>query len=620
MNSTRAAELKRTLAISLLQGAALYFLALAGTREVWPSTEPLWSLPLWTAALIWPVLLLFSQGAGGFRRALTATGAVAGLFALIAMYLGWQLTPLRAADGGVYPFDLQRVYGFIGPALIVPMVLSLGIVAFKALLYLQPLVAREPLSYSSLFRQSWRNLLVAALASGLAIGVFALLQLWAELFAIIGIDAFRSLFREPWFLFPVFALSFGLGVHVFRGLARIIDTLTGIIEGLLRLLLPLLAALIAMFLAALLFTGLAPLWNTGSGTALLMALNVLALIFLNGVYQTGEARRYPVAMHRAVYAGTVLLPAVSGLALYGLALRIGQYGFTVERCWALAVAVLSALFSCGYAYCIIRRRDDWPLSLAVVNRIMGLVVLAVLLLANTPLMDFRRISLNSQIERIAGGEIALKQFDFHYAYRYLGRPAWQWLSEKALEVEASRPELADRIRNPQPRAAAVMLARADGADGAAARGGWRDALTLRPEPFEISDSLARRLDEQMRVWPVLRDGPFEWSPVLIEVDLNGDGENEYVLLGAFPGMGLAFQRLDDDWRALRLMIADGWPGALTGTAAGGDILVGLPGPGAPVQMPKLEEMSRELLTGPIETAESSYHELRVGGLRFVVVE
>ena len=617
--------LKRTLAISLLHGVALYFLALAGTKNVWPSTEPLWALPFWTVALVWPTLLLLSQGHGEFRRAVAATGAVAVLFGLLAMYVGWQLMPIPAADGeGVYPFDFRRVYGSISPALIAPMTLSLGVAAFKALMYLQPLTAREALTYSSLFRQSWRNLLVAVLSWALAVGVFAVLQIWAELFAVIGIQTFRKLFREPWFLLPVLALSFGLGVHIFHGLLRTIDTITGLIEGLMRLLLPLVAALISMFLVALPFTGLEPLWNVGSGTALLMALNILALFFLNGVYQTGETRSYPLVVHRALYATTAVLPVVSGLALYGIALRIGQYGFTVERCWVLAIAILLALFSCGYTYSIVRRRDDWPLGLAAVNRIMGLVVLAVLLLANSPLMDFRKISLNSQVERVTRGEITLEQFDFHYAYRYLGRPAWQWLSARALEVEADSPKLAERIRNPQPNFAGIAL----GGPGATTPdGGWRERLVLRPEPFEIPEGVETLMDEQMRSWPFVRGAPFEWSPVLIQIDLNADGVNEYVLLmDAVPGAGVAFQQAGDDWRVLRLMTASVptalalGPRALVGRNAAGGVVMGMDPSGAIAPAPLPGKVGEELRTGTIETADPGFRELRVGDLRYVVVE
>ena len=64
-----------------------------------------------------------------------------------------------------------------------------------------------------------------------------------------------------------------------------------------RLLLPLVLAVVAAFLVALPFTGLAPLWGTGNGTALLMALNALALFFVNAAYQTGEKSPYPPSIH-----------------------------------------------------------------------------------------------------------------------------------------------------------------------------------------------------------------------------------------------------------------------------------------------------------------------------------
>ena len=148
-------------------------------------------------------------------------------------------------------------------------------------------------------------------------------------------------------------------------------------------------AVVVIFLAALPFTGLQPLWETGNGTALLIGMNIFALFFANAVYQPGRRPPYPAIVHRLLYAGTSLLPIISMLALYGMYLRIAQYGWTVERCWALVICILLALFSAGYSLGIVRRRDDWPETLGRVNVLMGSTIVALMLLVNTPLLDFR---------------------------------------------------------------------------------------------------------------------------------------------------------------------------------------------------------------------------------------
>jgi len=139
-----------------------------------------------------------------------------------------------------------------------------------------------------LFARSWRNFLVAVLSGTFMAGVALVLALWAALFFAIGIDFFAGLFASDWFLFPVLSVALGLGVYIFRRLTNVIDGITSLLEGLTRLLLPLLTIVFSIFLVALPFTGLQPLWDTGHGTAIVMWLNALALFTVNAVYQTGR--------------------------------------------------------------------------------------------------------------------------------------------------------------------------------------------------------------------------------------------------------------------------------------------------------------------------------------------
>ena len=99
-----------------------------------------------------------------------------------------------------------------------------------------------------------------------------------------------------------------MGVLIFRHLVNLIDGITGLLEGLMRLLLPLVVVIV---LATLPFTGLAPLWETGNGTGLLLWLNALVQFSINAVCQTGRDPPYPPAVHRALCPGIALLPVSS---------------------------------------------------------------------------------------------------------------------------------------------------------------------------------------------------------------------------------------------------------------------------------------------------------------------
>ena len=494
------------------QGLVLLLLWRALTDEVWPSQTPAVNLPLWTLAVTAPTLFLLTVEANNLKRAALFVAAFCAALALLAVYVGWQASPVGAFPAG---------------SLIAVFVLTMLVACFKGAMYLQQFAARETVSYRTLFTRSWRNFGVFGLAWVLTGGVALVLTLWGALFAVIGIDFFRELFTKDWFLFPVLAVAFGLGVFIFRRLTRVIDGVTSLLEGLMRLLLPLTAAVVAIFLAALPFTGLAPLWETGNGTALLMALNAITLFAVNGVYQTDRYTPYPLFVHRPLYVCIALLPAVSALAVYGLSLRVMQYGWTVERCWALTLALLLAAFSLGYTWSIARRRDRWPAGLAQVNVAMGWVVLGVMLLVNTPLLDFRAISLASQFGRVEAGEIALRDFDFRYAREHLARPGWLRMQALAKEYEESDPELAELIRS------GTRIGRGDRI--------W-ESITLRPEPFEIPEDLREMIEG-------------EWYPrdsatkVLIQIDMDVDSEPEYVLLAGDThlGRGIMFRRHGDRW-------------------------------------------------------------------------
>lgn len=552
------------LALSLAQGLGLLLLWRAMTNETWPSQTPVASFPLWTVAIAWPVLLLLSMEAGNMKRAFGLVSAFSGVLVLLAIYIGFQASPVDQ-----FPVS-SLVFIYVG---------TLVIACFKALMYLQQRAAGLPLAYETLFVFSWRNFLVTALAAAFTGGTFGLLFLWGALFRALGVDFFSELFREDWFLFPVLAVAFGIGISIFRSLTGVIDGITSLLEGLIRLLLPLVVAILALFVATLPFTGLAPLWETGKGTALLLWLNAVTLFFVNAVYQTGRHIPYPEIIHRLLRLGIALLPLVAMLALYGLYLRVDQHGWTVQRCWALTVAVLLGMFSAGYLWEIVRRRVAWTNGLARVNIVMSWVILALMLLVNSPLLDFRAISLASQLKRIDSGELELREFDFNYARAHLARPGFLTLPVLLEQLEVSDPELAERLST-----GGVLHRRLSETP----EDFW-ERVTFRPERFDVPDGVKTLIDGFLELrqkstvafdrdvsHPVLMTGDspvfepesgvvigpglrgFELvlglyrDPVLIQVDLNNDAVLEYALLSSGPGhghvSGLCFYLADGVWR------------------------------------------------------------------------
>lgn len=499
MTDTSSLPRKLMLLIAVGQGIALLLLYNATESGSWPSESPLWSYPLWTLALAVPVLLLLSLERGNELRVARLVGIFAVVLALVAIYIGFQARPFDE-------FPVANLTGIFA--------CTIALACFKALMYLQQRAAGMPLSYEVLFTHSWRNFLTLALALIFTSVFWLILQLCAGLFEVIGIDFFDDLFGMDWFRFPVLGLAHGLGIVVFRNLTHVIDSISRLLQGLIKLLLPLVVLIAVVFVAALPFVGLDALWSTGRGTAMLLWLLALILFFTNAVYQDGRGGSpYPVAIHRVLYAGLIVTPFISVLSLYGLALRVGQYGLSIERCWAFVAWLVLTLFAIGYVVGIVRKRDDWTQDLARVNTGMGLVVLAIMLLANSPVLDFRKIALGSQLDRVESGKVDLEDFDFWYAHSQLARPGYLALEEMKEQVADSDPDLLGRIENPLRSIYGGIQPDTE----------WWKRMTFRPGGFQVPDELRELIQKENTVHETL-------DPVLIRADIDADGQDEYALV------------------------------------------------------------------------------------------
>ena len=424
------------LLIAAVQGIALLFLYNAMESGTWPSASPLWNFPLWLIAVAIPALLLLSLEQGKEIHAARLIGALSAILIGLGVYTGWQASPYDE-----FPvYNLTWVFAF-----------SMGLACFKALMYLQQRIAGKPMTYEVLFTYSWRNALTIALSLILTFVFWLILMLWAQLFRAIEVDFFYDLFREDWFLFPVLSVAHGVGVIIFRNLTRVIDSITRLFEGLIKILLPLAVVVAVVFLGALPFVGLDALWSTGRGTSLLLWLLAVVLFFTNAVYQDGRGDRpYPLAIHRIIFVALLTTPVISALSFYGLYLRLDEYGWTVIRGWAFITWLILTLFVIGYVTGIVRKRDEWTTDLAQVNTGMGLVVLFLMLLVNSPVLDLRKISLNSQVQRVESGKVVIDDFDFWYARQSLARPGFLFMEAKKAEIGDSDPELLAKIESPAP--------------------------------------------------------------------------------------------------------------------------------------------------------------------------
>lgn len=513
MSETSVIAKATLLRIAIIQGLMILGLYELFEAKIWPSQTPLLYFPLWTIVLGAPTLLLLSLEKGNERRVLTMVAQFTGVLVLLAMYIGWQAEPI-----GEFPIiNISSIFA-----------VTIAIAIFKALMYIQQRAAQLPLSYQTLFTYSWRNFLVVALTCFFVLASFLLLQLWAALFRMIDINFFTTLFSEQRFMIPALSLANGLGITIFRDLTRVIDTITRLLQGMIKLLLPLVVLMSTIFILALPFTGLAPLWATGTGTSLLLWLVAIILFCSNAVYQDGrEQIPYPLLVHRLIYIGLCGLPILCGLSIYGLTLRLNQYGFTIGRGWGLVVCLILSLFALGYAVGIVSKRDRWPGMLAKVNTQMGLVVLAIMILSNSPVLDFRKISIDSQLLRLHSGDIELADFDYYYARQYLARPGYQAVEKIKSELDESESDLLSLINAALPTSFAKNLQYKP-------KEIWQSMVYL-PTNMKVPSALKKLVEQQptMSAHAITADGRADAKSYLIELDLNSDGQFEYVLIKTF---------------------------------------------------------------------------------------
>ncbi|MCQ3830005.1 DUF4153 domain-containing protein [Microbulbifer elongatus] len=501
---------KRLIVVAALtQGFALYALKFFDAVNHW---SPVWQFVCYTVAIAIPPLVIVTIAprlARGYWWVIAGYGAV---LALLASYRGYQCTPADTIQCG-WPHDFCIAVGIA--TFIVAFLLRASASGTERLL--------RP-GYPALFHYSWD----IALTTGLTLvftGIFWLiLMLWQALFKLVGVAFFAQLFEQDWFFYPVTWLVAGCGAILFRAQQSFVLTLKRLLRTMLVALLPLLAVLTIVFLATLPFTGLQPIWDTGRGSALLLWLVALLLFFTNGVIQDEfPFARYPGWINRVLLLALVLAPFYTAFALYGLTLRVQQYGWTPERLWGGVVTLTLALLALSYSLSILRWRSHWAERLRRINTGLALWVLAICLVTQSLLANFWRISADSQVARLAGGEVALADFDFFFLRNKLGRPGLESLQAlQSLSVVQQNKKVAAHIEQ--------LLNTKDLT--------WE----LRENPLQIE---AR--EREMREIPVLPEGAppppdaaqlqrdsrrcqaEQQNCLWLVQDLDGDGKPEYLL-------------------------------------------------------------------------------------------
>jgi len=274
-------------------------------------------------------------------------------------------------------------------------------------------------------------------------------------------------------------------------------------------------------------------------------------MLINAAWQEGADEGAVARIVRlATRAAALLVAPLVLIAIYALFLRVRDYGWSPDRIDAAVCMLVAACYAAGYFRAALR--PGWLPLLARVNIGTTFVLLGVLLALFSPLLDPARISVASQVARLASGQVKAEAFDFdflRFGSQRFGRAALDRLERMALpDAENVRRHIA-AVRKKQSR--------------------WDDGNTA-PEPFELAANLhvhpagTRLPDALLRTDWSARKQSYLYPSCLymagqdcdvVLLDVTGDGKPEALVFqrtssrSSYPGIVLQ-EDAKGTWSAL----------------------------------------------------------------------
>lgn len=505
------------LVIGLLQGLILYFIYQAGENKIWHAGNSSLFAALLLVMTVNPVLLISALGHVPMRTLWRWLIPAAAVLALLGFYDIWSNagapywdTP-KTPDAARYPSPILWVHAVA------------GILIAHTLVIAGAAAGRRMASYHGIFETASKLLIQIAFAAVFTGIVWLVLLLGAAMFDMIRLTFLKDVLDESWFAIPVTTFAFAYSLHITDVRPAIVRGIRSLVLVLLSWILPIAVLLIGGFLLALPFTGLGALWATKSATALLLAASAVLVVLINAAFQDGESAQEVATPIRfsARIAAVLLLPLVI-IAAYALSLRVGQYGWTVDRLVAAFYLLMAASFAIGYFWAAMRG-SPWLARVAKVNIVAAFILLFLMLAIFSPLLDPARISVNSQMAHLDSGKIPADKFDYEYL-RFEGKR----FGSEALQQLAARKSGKD---------AALIARKAQSALGKNNR--WQPPvatdktalaanITVWPKgavlPASFLEQDWKKINEDWSMPECLRDRNAVCDGILLDIDADGRPE------------------------------------------------------------------------------------------------
>jgi len=431
-----------------------------------------------------------------------AFGIAVGLVAGLVLY--WSGSPR-----GGFPFDWPAASLVLSIVIWVPL--------FQAAR--DQNAARFP--YADVYGHAWTNIVLWGACWVFVAITFALLWLLASLFALIGLTFLKTFLNHDWAIAGLAGAAFGAALGVLRDSDGVVRLLQRVATAVLAVLGPVLAVGLAFFLLALPFTGLHALWDaTKATTPILLCCVIGALVLANAVIGNGVDQELPNPMLRtgATVLAACMLP-LAIIAAIAMGLRIGQYGFSPDRLWALVFVIFAS--ACGVAYwaALLRGRMGWAPFARRANLTLAFAIAGVAFFLATPILSFNAISARDQVARLESGKVTIDTFDWAALAFDFGEPGRAALKRLAASGNAAIAARAKEV----------------------AAKGYRSDIVQADQDRQQADALGTRL----RVLPKPIPVPQDLRGLLTNWAACGENPKQHCTLYLTPGATEAFALRDD---------------------------------------------------------------------------
>src|SRR5471032_2979196 len=511
------------LATGLAQGALLYWLYRADRGGWWPAGSPYVMTPLLMACALLPAMLISAMGHMAPKKVAQWMAAAAGVVLIMALHAVSREAGMARGAGELGKGAFTSMSG--------PMMVFGAVFMYIAhsLVMAGAADQRRIASYDTYFELAWK-LAVQLMFSAFFVGALWLVLLMGSgLFSMVKLDFLKHMMEESWFVVPVVCFAWSCAMHITDVRPAIVRGIRSLLLVLLSWILPVAALIISGFLVTLIFTGLYHLWQTRFAATLLLGSDALLVVLINGAFQSGVAADVAPLVRLSARVAAVLLLPLTAIAMYALALRVGDYGWTSERVIAAACLLVASCYAAGYAWAACRP-GAWLAAIAKVNRATAFVILALLLALFTPLADTARLSVNDQMARLDSGKVSASKFDFTYlkfeGARY-GRAALEQLRTRTQGADAARVRKSAGLALQQDSRQQNDLATVSDIDVAANLAVWPTGAAL-PEEFLSQDWRVGTRRYQLPTCLTQRGVGCD----AFVMDINLDGEAEVLVMQA----------------------------------------------------------------------------------------